>query len=684
MTKKFFMLLLTLCLSLPLMAANEVKVSTTQELLDALHGAMATQVSTRPLIIRLTASEYSVTEPISITTSPACPVIVRGDARRQPQLTGGIRVTGWQHYRDNVWRARVQGVDKNHYFEQFFVNGHRATLARTPNVDNLKVENAWENNSTRLVSFVKGALAPLKDITPEQRKQVRFEFFHAWDVSRWVPLTIDIERDQAQFSSKIPWNPGNPVKWTSRCVIYNYPAALDAPGEWYLDRAEGYVYYIPMDGEDMTRAVGYAPMTPELLVIAGKKDSPVKNISFENVTFAYASHIMSAEGEFPHQSANGSEAAVKVSYAEGVKFINCTVTHTGGGAIWLERGCTDCTVEHCLITDIGATGIRVGSQATMDDVARGNVVDNNILCGLSQEIENGAGICLFHARDTRVTHNDISDLNYTGISVGWVWGYNKDGGHTPDTRNVHDFNSPSMGNIISYNHIHHIGWGLLSDMGGVYTLGEQPGTEVTFNVIHDIQAYDYGGWGLYTDEGSSYILMANNLVYRCKHASFHQHYGKDNRIENNILAFGTFYQLQYTRPEPHTSFHFKHNIVLQDQGKTLSGAWLKGKLDMDSNLYWARNGKYDFVKLSFDEWKAQSGHDRHSVIANPMFRDPDHGDFGFTSLEAVRQIGFKPFDVSKAGVYGSKEWVKKAQGDPTLDTRFQAACARRMANTELF
>ena len=174
------------------------------------------------------------------------------------------------------------------------------------------------------------------------------------------------------------------------------------------------------------------------------------------------------------------------------------------------------------------------------------------------------------------------------------------------------------------------------------------------------QSYIYGGWGLYTDEGSTGITLENNLVYNTKTGGFHQHYGRENIIRNNIFAIVSQHQLQRTRKEDHLAFTFSHNIVLWDAGKLLDCQWQDRNVVLSDNLYWQTGAaSIDFSGRSFEEWQ-KSGQDAGSVIADPKFVDAKNRDFRIhRDNAALAGIGFKPFDFSQARG-GEESWKQLA------------------------
>jgi hypothetical protein len=182
-------------------------------------------------------------------------------------------------------------------------------------------------------------------------------------------------------------------------------------------------------------------------------------------------------------------------------------------------------------------------------------------------------------------------------------------------------------------------------------LGLAPGTVLRGNVISNVRCdpAGYGGWGIYLDEGSSDLLIEQNLVYRCSMAGFHQHYGAHNLVRNNIFAFGGQSQLMRTRAEDHVSFAMDHNIVYWDSGPLLGSNWSGSNYRLDENVYWRTDRKpIDFDKKTLDEWRAL-GQDIHSVVADPRFVNPSRDDFRLRSNSPALKLGFEPFDTSSAG-----------------------------------
>jgi hypothetical protein len=297
---------------------------------------------------------------------------------------------------------------------------------------------------------------------------------------------------------------------------------------------------------------------------------------------------------------------------------------------------------------MGAGGIKVGTlndEPKPENHASHNRVHNNIIRDGGLLYPCAVGVWIGSSSDNEVTHNEISDLYYSAISVGWRWGY------AP---------SNAKRNRIERNHLHHLGKGLLSDMGGVYTLGPSEGTSVSHNLIHDVTCLSYGGWGLYTDEGSTGITMEGNVTFNTTDGGFHQHYGRDNIIRNNIFAFSSEVQVKRSRAEAHRSFTFENNLVVYDRGELLGGNWTGTTENflLKGNLYWNYAGRpatFTTKALALADWQ-KTGQDAGSVVADPMFENPAARDFRLKANSPALALGFKPIDVSTMGVVGDPAW----------------------------
>lgn len=664
-------LFLLLCALTVVRAQSRIQVSTSQELLSAISQARQ-QPGRDTLYIHINPGIYMLSEPIMLTAEDTRPIVFEGDASNKPLISAGRRIKGWTLTPEGWWTCHIpETVRYNWFFEQLYVHGKRATRARTPDDGYFTVTDASEDihlrgigrvplYATQCISTAPENLKSLRYLTEPQRpdfiprfqdrwdsKDVIARFYHKWD-NTVKPIQYALP-DSGRFyitgTGMLSWNA---INKGTRFFLENYREALNAPGEWFLDE-DGNLTYIPREGEKIETAECYAPVLRQALVIKGNEQNPVTDKVFRNIIFAHAaSYTPRPSGTEPAQVACPVDATIMMDYAQRITIDNCEIRHTGNYAIWVREKCHDNCITNTFVYDSGAGGIKIGDYRLPDEgeeVTDNTLVQNCILRHMGLTFPCAGGIIIFHSAHNKILHNEICDLRYTGVSVGWVWGY---------TRN------PAFDNEVGFNHIHHIGWGELSDMGAVYTLGCQPGTRIHDNVIHDIWSYDYGGWGLYTDEGSTGIVMENNLVYNTKCGAFMQHYGRDNIIRNNIFAWNTLQQAQYARPEEHRSFTFQHNIILKDRGDMLTGAWENGIADIDWNCYYDITGApIQIMNHDFAEWKQKK--EPHSINSNPLFRDPKNGDYRFSSLKTARKIGFKPFDMSQAGVQGNEEWKQKAQ-----------------------
>ena len=621
--------------------------------------------------VRVHGGVYRLPEPFMLGPQDSgttdAPVVYEAFAGERPVLSGGRVIAG---FRANgpLWETEISEVKAGRwYFRQLFVNGQRRVRARSPNDGYFRTAGFFPGpkigEGTALArdrfKFAPGDLKSWERMT-----DVNLVLMHSWETSIHPLMSVDVVSNVVTFAALLKewWGPGY---WEDkqRYYVENACEFLDQPGEWYLNRETGVLSYWPMPGEKIETAEVVAPQLTELLRFAGDADKGqfVSNIVLRGLAFHHADWVLDPKGNSSTQAAVEVPAPVIADGALNCVVEKCEVAHVGTYGMWFRRGCKDCRIQQNRLFDLGAGGIRVGEDhMAQNDVAESSriLVDNNHIFDGGHVYAAGVGIWVAQSSHDTISHNDIHDLLYSGMSIGWNWGL--------EANRTHD-------NVIEQNHVHDLVHGVLSDAGLIYCLGVSPGSVIRNNVFHDIWPYRAPeiAWGIYLDAQCGGYLVESNLVFNTSNGGImFNNGGHEHVIRNNVFALSAREALwPYSEKRPST---FRRNITLLTQG-VLFVPWADRSLneriaakespgDWDDNIYWHTGGadKLRFFKRTFEQWQSL-GLDQHSTVADPQFADVARHDFRFAANSPASKLGIQPIEISHVGLYGDPAWTDEAR-----------------------
>lgn len=502
---------------------------------------------------------YKLDEPIILNAEDSgtkeSPTEIVNNSNNKVVFSGGMQLKGWKKAANainglpknaigNVWCVDVPSpAGQTLIFRQLWLNGKKAVRARDKNGEEMGRILSWDfkNQTCRI---------PLsKNINPTAMVGMEMVIHQWWAIANLRvrsakvignAIELTFMQPESRIQSEHPW----PAPWISESgnsayYLTNAIQFLDQPGEWYEDLRNHKLYYWPKKGEQMPIADAIVPNLETLLKVEGTIDNPVQYVYFKGISFEHSSWLRpSKEGHVPHQAGmymldayklqipgtpdkqslenqawvGRPVAAVEVSYANNINFDNCRFEHLASTGLDYKKGTKDNLVKGSLFKDIGGSGILVGvfsdeavevhlpyKPSDLREVATNNRIENNLITDVTNEDWGAVGIGAGYVSDLKIVNNEINEVSYSGISLGWGW---------TKTENV------MKNNLISGNKIHHYGKRMY-DVAGIYTLSAQPGTQIVGNYIDHIYDAPYAHlpdhwFYIYTDEGSSAITIKNN------------------------------------------------------------------------------------------------------------------------------------------------------------------------------
>lgn len=483
-------------------------------------GAVISQGMRGDIVIYLRGGIYWLSAPLFLGPSSSGQhgfrVIYESYPGERATISAGRRVTGWYRYdsRKNIYRAYV---GRSWDFRQLYVNGEHAIRAHDePSQDGLRRTASGFITSNMSVG-------EWKDLA-----NVEVVFLGKWMMNQ-CPVAA-VKGDLITLANpcwrntfwSFQWGAGN----NHLARIENAYELLNSPGQWYLDRGSGYVYYMPRPGEDMLTADVIVPRLQNIILGYLAHD-----IEFRNLTFAHSNWIgpdgadgyVGLQAGYHKVSAQGSlvrmHPAISFSRAADIVFQNDLFTQLGSKALTFNDGSQNISIVANSFVQLAGGAVQIGQ---IDD---GGLTDpriqNRDIKVLRNRIDHigfdyldDVAILGLYVSHMTVEHNEISDVPNTAISVGWGWG--KEPSYASDNR-------------IDWNYINKFSR-VFHDSAAIYTLGPMPHTLIYSNYVRD------GGRGygcLYPDEGSAYQTWTGNV---CREVSQWLHIWSGSIHANRIVG----------------------------------------------------------------------------------------------------------------------------------------------------
>lgn len=467
---------------------------------------------TDDIIVHLRGGTYEITSPLVFDEKDSGnnghKVIFKAFSGETPIVSGGVKVDGWVLHdkTKNIYRASANNLD----FRQIYVNGTRAIRARHPNRENEATLEPYLRKarvSQRAPHELGVDPAELKILEGvENLKEIEIVMATHWKQKR---ARIESFTEKAiQFQS--PENMGramyhHELSGTPHYYENSYKF-LDAPGEFYLNKKDGALYYIPLADEDLATAEVIVPRVETLVQIKGSdKTKVVHDIHFEGISFQHTRWlepnkrgytVMQAATEYDSGTNRQIPGSIQLENASQIEITACAVSHTGANGILAKDVVSDCSFvgNHFYDTAAGAIYLWLNREESLNNKITDNTVER-----YGMYFADACGILVARTPDVSILHNEVRYGRYTGISTGWTWD---------------DKDYAAKNHDVGYNLIHHV-MQLYGDGAGIYTLGKIPGMKIHHNYLHDLIRSGLGSHppaGIYLDNGSCFKIVESNVL----------------------------------------------------------------------------------------------------------------------------------------------------------------------------